>query len=171
MIDETSGFEWSGQRHQSRSGRDRKDINDFIHVEVSGSLVLPSSCPSLSWPTRASPLGGANPLDLLISPVSLGIVAGLLIGKQLGVTLASFLTVKLGLAELPDGIAWKHISGASWLGAIGFTMSLFVASLAFRNSDLLAQAKLASLFTSLIAGLGGYLVLRLASRQSATDDQ
>ena len=111
------------------------------------------------------PLGGANPLDMLISPVGLGIITGLLIGKQLGITLATFLTVKLGLAELPEGVGWVHVYGASWLGAIGFTMSLFVASLAFRNSELQAQAKLAILLASLIAGVGGYLVLRLASRR------
>ena len=115
------------------------------------------------------PLGGTNPFDLLLSPVSLGIIAGLLIGKQLGITLFTLLTVKLDLAELPEGVRWWHVYGASWLGAIGFTMSLFVASLAFRNSELQAQAKLAILLASLIAGVGGYLVLRLASRKPATE--
>ncbi len=112
------------------------------------------------------PLLGSNVLDLLVTPVSLGIILGLIIGKQVGITLFAFVTVKLGLADLPEGLSWKQIYGASWLGGIGFTMSLFVASLAFGNAPLLAQAKLAILVASLIAGLGGFLVLRLAGSES-----
>ena len=114
-------------------------------------------------------LGGGNVLDLLFRPVSLGIILGLIVGKQLGVTFFSYVVVKLGLADLPEGVSWRHIYGASWLAAIGFTMSLFVASLAFQETELLAQAKAAILVASLIAAVGGYLVLRFVARPLPED--
>ena len=94
------------------------------------------------------------------NPVSVGIVAGLVIGKQIGITLSSWLAVKIGLAVLPPGISWRQIYGVSWLGGIGFTMSLFIASLAFGESALLTSAKLGVLTASLIAGITGWILLQ-----------
>ena len=99
----------------------------------------------------------------LASPVSMGVFAGLLLGKQVGVTLFAWLVVRAGVTPLPSGMAWRHVYGASWLAGIGFTMSLFVAGLAFDDDGLLTQAKLAILATSVVAGVGGYLILRGAS--------
>ena len=79
-------------------------------------------------------------------------------GKQIGITLGAWLVVRAGLAALPDGVSWRHIYGGAWLGGIGFTMSLFVADLAFGESSL-ALAKIGILAASVIAGVGGYLVL------------
>jgi NhaA family Na+:H+ antiporter len=93
-------------------------------------------------------------------PVVLGILIGLVVGKQVGITLAAWLVVRAGLATLPDGVTWRHIYGAAWLGGIGFTMSLFVADLAFGDAPSLALAKVGILAASILAGLGGYLVLR-----------
>ena len=105
----------------------------------------------------------------LTSPVSLGIIFGLVIGKQIGITLFSWLIVKSGLADLPYGVTWRHIYGVSWLAGIGFTMSLFISSLAFGGSDQLETAKFGILVASLIAGITGYFILRyLASPQAAT---
>jgi NhaA family Na+:H+ antiporter len=100
------------------------------------------------------------------TPVSIGVAAGLLLGKQLGITTFAWVLVRSGLAKLPSGVGWRHIYGAAWLGAIGFTMSLFVANLAFADQAMLGQAKLAVLATSLVAGIGGYLVLRSAPAQT-----
>ena len=108
------------------------------------------------------PLGGGI-ADALTSPVSLGIVAGLVIGKQLGITLFAWLAVKGGISELPEGIRWRHVYGAGWLAGIGFTMSLFISDLAFSDGSLVEAAKLGILVASLIAGVVGWTILRGAS--------
>ena len=105
------------------------------------------------------PLGGGF-AEALTDPVSLGIVAGLVLGKQLGVTLFAWLAVKFGLSELPHGIGWRHIYGAGWLAGIGFTMSLFITDLAFSDDALVDSAKLGILAASLIAGVVGWAILR-----------
>lgn len=99
----------------------------------------------------------------LLNPVSLGIVAGLLIGKQLGITLFAWLAVKSGISEMPAGVTWLHIYGAGWLAGIGFTMSLFISDLAFADSPLLDVAKLGILTASLIAGIAGWSIIRRTS--------
>jgi Na+:H+ antiporter, NhaA family len=108
------------------------------------------------------PIGG----DLAATasePAVLGVLLGLVVGKQVGITLAGWLVVRAGLAALPDGVTWRHIYGAAWLGGIGFTMSLFVADLAFGDSQALDFAKIGVLAASVVAGLGGYLILRSVS--------
>jgi Na+:H+ antiporter, NhaA family len=109
------------------------------------------------------PLGGGGIADALTSPVALGIVVGLVVGKQLGITLFAWLAVKSGVSELPRGIGWRHVYGAAWLAGIGFTMSLFITDLAFSNGSLVAAAKLGILAASLIAGVVGWTILRGAS--------
>ena len=102
--------------------------------------------------------------ELLLSPVSIGIILGLIIGKQVGVTLFSYLAVRLRLAGLPGGVTWKQVYGVSILAGIGFTMSLFIADLAFEDNEiLLEQAKAAILVASLIAGIWGALFLYLTN--------
>jgi NhaA family Na+:H+ antiporter len=108
-------------------------------------------------------LGGAfdiSPESPATPWVMAGVATGLLLGKPLGITLASWLAVRSGLAALPDGVTWGHIHGAAWLGGIGFTMSLFIASLAFADERLLTAAKLGILLASALAGLIGSLFLR-----------
>ncbi len=94
------------------------------------------------------------------SSVVWGVLLGLIIGKQVGITTFAWLAVRLGLADLPDGLMWRHIYGASWLAGIGFTMSLFVGGLAFGNGALLTQTKIGILAASLISGLVGWMILR-----------
>jgi NhaA family Na+:H+ antiporter len=106
---------------------------------------------------------GENFAATLLNPVSLGIVAGLLLGKQFGITLFAWLAVKSGISEVPRGVGWLHIYGAGWLAGIGFTMSLFISDLAFTNSPLLDVAKLGILTASLIAGVVGWSVIRRTS--------
>ncbi|ARA93616.1 Na+/H+ antiporter NhaA [Rhodothermaceae bacterium RA] len=97
--------------------------------------------------------------------VTLGIILGLVIGKQIGVTLFSWLAVRLGLAQLPGGISWRQIYGVSALCGIGFTMSLFIANLAFDSAAVLDSAKIGILSASLISGLLGWFLL---TRQPVT---
>jgi NhaA family Na+:H+ antiporter len=103
---------------------------------------------------------GGDFLAAITSPISLGIIFGLIVGKQIGITLFSWLVVKSRLADLPEGVGWRHIYGVSWLAGIGFTMSLFISSLAFGDSPMLETAKFGILFASLIAGIGGFFMLR-----------
>jgi NhaA family Na+:H+ antiporter len=94
-------------------------------------------------------------------PVSLGIVLGLFFGKQVGITLTSWIAVKTGQAELPPGVTLGHLYGASILGGIGFTMSIFVGGLAFPEGPLLSAAKLGILAASAVSGVIGFAVLKL----------
>jgi NhaA family Na+:H+ antiporter len=96
-------------------------------------------------------------------PVTLGVFVDLVVGKQIGVLLGAWLATRLGLSELPDGVTWPQIYGVGWLAGLGFTMSLFVADLAFASpgeSLTLAAAKVGVLAASVVAGAGGWLVLR-----------
>lgn len=101
-------------------------------------------------------------LEKLFSPLSLGIAAGLLIGKPLGITLFSWLTIRLGYARLPAGVRFNQIMAVSVLCGIGFTMSIFITLLAFSGGDaeLITYAKLGILLASGLAALLGYLALR-----------
>lgn len=92
-------------------------------------------------------------------PIAYGVLLGLLLGKPIGITLASRLSVRVRLATLPRGVSWKHIHGAAWLGGIGFTMSLFMAALSFTDEAQLASAKLAIFAASLCAGIIGSILL------------
>ncbi len=102
----------------------------------------------------------ASPTAMLGHPVALGVVAGLVLGKSAGITLFAWGSVRLGLAALPGDARWPQLHGVAWLAGIGFTMSLFIAGLAFGEGELLSVAKLAILVASIVACLGGMLVLR-----------
>jgi Na+:H+ antiporter, NhaA family len=91
----------------------------------------------------------------LTSNVTIGVLVGLVIGKFAGISGFSWIAIRLGLARLPAGVQWKHLLGAAWLGGIGFTMSLFIAQLAFRDPVIVEQAKLGILLGSATsAGIG-----------------
>ncbi|MFX0052453.1 MAG: Na+/H+ antiporter NhaA [Candidatus Hermodarchaeota archaeon] len=99
-------------------------------------------------------------LNMFFQPITLGIIIGLVFGKQIGIFLFSWISVKIGLTELPSGLTWGHVYGGAWLGGIGFTMSLFIASLALIDPTNLIMAKIGIIVGSLISGLIGYLILR-----------
>jgi Na+:H+ antiporter, NhaA family len=97
----------------------------------------------------------------LLSANSAGIIAGLLLGKPLGITLLSFLAVTAGMCRLPSDLKWSHIFGAGLLGGIGFTMSIFITNLAFTgNAGAINASKMAILAASLAAGVLGFVWLR-----------
>lgn len=104
---------------------------------------------------------GNMSLDMLISPVPVGIALGLILGKPIGVMLFSFIAVKLKLAQLPDGVGWRQIAPVAVMCGIGFTMSMFIASLAFEHADPMFGdlARLGTLIGSFMAALVGYFWL------------
>ena len=96
--------------------------------------------------------------------IAVGVVVGLIIGKPLGITAAALGAVKSGIAELPDDVGWTSLLGYACLAGIGFTMSLFIAMLAFDETGLVNAAKSGILAGSLLAGIAGAIFLRIASR-------
>jgi len=105
----------------------------------------------------------------LADPVVMGVALGLLVGKQVGISVTAWLVVRAGLASLPTGVSWAQLYGAAWVCGIGFTMSLFIASLAYGSSEALELAKVGILGASVIAGVGGYLLLRWRSPDPTPD--
>lgn len=102
-------------------------------------------------------------MEGLGSTLGLGIIIGLVAGKFLGINLLSFLAVKLKISSLPQNSSWMHMSGVGLLAGIGFTMSIFIALLSFKNHiNIQNEAKFAILIASLIAAVSGYLVLKFS---------
>jgi NhaA family Na+:H+ antiporter len=115
--------------------------------------------PLFAFANAGVPLGsGFN--QLLSSPVTWGVVAGLIVGKPIGITVFAWLAVRTGIAIMPGAISWRHIGGVACLGGIGFTISLFIAELAFADNPLGDAARIGILVGSVIAGAVGYAVLR-----------
>ncbi len=101
----------------------------------------------------------------LVSPLGYGIIVGLFFGKTIGVTLFSWIAVKTKLAELPSLANWKHIVGLGMLAGVGFTMSIFIAMLSFKdNNYLIQESKFAILCASVFSGLVGFLFLKLIKK-------
>ncbi|MDQ3633886.1 MAG: Na+/H+ antiporter NhaA [Acidobacteriota bacterium] len=103
---------------------------------------------------------GSDWFSSLSTPNSLGIMTGLLFGKVIGITVLSFIAVKLDICRLPIGLKWSHILGAGFLAGVGFTMSIFITNLAFKTSpELINSSKISILLASIISGVVGYLWL------------
>lgn len=135
-------------------------LEHFLHKPVA-FLILP-----IFTLANTGIIIGSNWADALSSSNSLGIVAGLVIGKPLGITILVFIAVLLGISKLPSDLNWRHIFGAGLLGGIGFTMSIFITNLAFTGeSDLINSSKIAILLASLTAGTFGFLWLRFFGDQ------
>jgi NhaA family Na+:H+ antiporter len=106
----------------------------------------------------------------LLSPNSLGILLGLVVGKPVGIVLFSFAAVAIGICRLPLDLAWRHVLGAGLLGGIGFTMSIFITNLAYTGqADVIASSKMAILMASLTAGLIGFTWLKFMGAPLASD--
>jgi NhaA family Na+:H+ antiporter len=95
---------------------------------------------------------------------TLAVILGLAVGKPLGITGAALAAVRFRLAMLPDGVSWMALHGCAWLGGIGFTMSLFIAALAFEGTPLLDSAKVGILSGSLVSAVVGAIILRRGTR-------
>lgn len=121
--------------------------------------------PIFAFANAGVAISGEAISDAISSTVTIGIFLGLFVGKQIGVLLASWIAVKLNIAALPANVSWRQIYGAGILAGIGFTMSLFITELSFgRGDEAIDLAKIGILSASLIAGVFGYLFLRLATR-------
>jgi len=105
--------------------------------------------------------------DVLFHPITLGIVFGLFVGKQLGVIAATYLARAAGWVTLPNGVSALQYYGATLLTGVGFTMSLFIGNLAFVAAENLAEVKIGVLAGSLISGIVGYIILRAGTRNTA----
>jgi Na+:H+ antiporter, NhaA family len=125
-----------------------------LHTWVAFGIVPIFALANAGVPLSLEGISGAG------LPVVLGIVLGLVVGKPLGLIGLSWVVVHTGVAALPEGVRWAHIVGAGCLAGLGFTMSLFIATLGFGESQLLEAAKLGILTASLIAGLLGFTLLR-----------
>ncbi|HXV39532.1 MAG TPA: Na+/H+ antiporter NhaA [Steroidobacteraceae bacterium] len=138
------------------------DFERALHPWVAFGVL-----PLFAFANAGVPLAGVNASQLL-HPVSIGIVGGLVIGKPVGILALSWLAVRLRLATLPGGVGWGLLAGASLLCGIGFTMSLFIASLAFEQGGgaYLGLERIGILSGSLVAGAAGWLLLRRMLRDA-----
>lgn len=107
----------------------------------------------------------------ILSSVTLGVAVGLIVGKMIGITLLSWVAVRLGFAHALKELTWRHKIGVSLLSGIGFTVALFITELAFEGGNLVEEAKVGILAASLFAGLAGYGVLRLVPPPSNSDTE
>ncbi len=115
--------------------------------------------PVFAFANAGVTLGNLSLSDIF-GPISIGIALGLFIGKQLGIMSFVWIAVKTGMAELPRGLTWAHLYGASLLAGIGFTMSLFIGTLAWTGTEQAASLRVGVLLGSIASGLLGYFVLR-----------
>ncbi len=132
-------------------------IENLIHPWVYFILI-----PIFAFANAGLTLKGINLSDSITSYLTLGIVFGLLIGKPLGMTLFSYLSVKMNMASLPSGVTWLHILGVSVLGGIGFTMSIFISFLSFPDPLMLNDAKIGITLGSSLSAIVGLGILGFA---------
>lgn len=128
-------------------------LQHFLHKPIAFMILPLFALANTGIALTGNWLGG------LATSNSLGIFAGLVVGKPLGIVLFGFLAIKIGLSQLPNDVSWKHIIGAGFLGGIGFTMSIFITLLAFDNLEIIQYSKISILLSSLIAGTIGFLIL------------
>jgi NhaA family Na+:H+ antiporter len=139
-------------------------LESELHLMVAYLVI-----PLFALANAAIPVDLASISVALSNPVTLGVICGLLFGKWLGIVGASWLAVRLKIATLPVGLNLTHLTGVGLLGGIGFTMSIFVADLAYASQpDLLLMAKTGVLLASLMAGVGGYCWLFFTSNTEPT---
>lgn len=140
-------------------------LEHFLHKPVA-FLILP-----IFALANTGVLIGASWATNIVSSNSLGIMSGLILGKPVGIVLLSFVAVSVGICRLPLDLSWRHVLGAGFLGGIGFTMSIFISNLAFvGNADIINASKMAILLASLIAGITGFLWLKLFTQPKDADN-
>ena len=137
-------------------------LEDALYPLVS-YLIIPIFALANSGVNIAQGSAGSS----LFNPVTIGIITGLFLGKQLGITSFAWLTVKLGWAQLPDQVKWSQVWGIACLAGIGFTMSLFITNLAFVDSILLYQAKMGIILGSILSATIGVIIILLVSKRSS----
>src|SRR5271169_591914 len=144
-------FEQLVNATEADSERITRKLNDWVSF-----LVLPLFALSNAGVT----FSGGSLNELLASRIAWGVLLGLVIGKPVGIVGFSKLAVKLGWARLPAGVNWMQMAAVGFLAGIGFTVSIFIDSLAFKDPRYLREAKIAILVASVVAGVVGYFALR-----------
>ena len=138
-------------------------LQHFLHKPVAFIIL-----PVFALANTAIIMSG-NISEILTENYSLGIALGLIIGKPLGIFLITFIAVKIGLCKLPSDLNWKSVLGVGFLGGIGFTMSIFITLLAFKNETVINNAKFIILLSSLVAGVLGFVFLKVTLKESHTE--
>ncbi len=141
------------------------ELEDDLHTSVAFGVL-----PLFAFVNSGINLSGLT-LDYVFHPVPLGIIAGLFIGKQLGIWIFCRLAAMLGIFRLPEALNWRMIYGVSLLCGVGFTMSLFIGSLAFEETgaNRMFDERLGIIIGSLLSGITGYLVLRFVLPEKAEE--
>jgi NhaA family Na+:H+ antiporter len=153
-------------------------IMPLFALANAGVTLLPSAEAAVNAATRAAAAAGTavasgagviahmTIAQMLVQPVSLGVIAGLFLGKPIGIFLTSWLAIRIGIGVKPRGVSWGALLGAGSLGGIGFTMSLFIADLGLRAGTLLTEAKIGFLTASLASGIVGSAILLITGKKA-----
>ena len=104
--------------------------------------------------------------EAVASPITIGVAVGLLVGNPLGIMGLTWLAVRVGLGQLPSGVRWRHVLGVGFLAGIGFTVAIFISGIAFDDRAVVDQAKMGIFGASIVAGVAGYLFLRIAGARA-----
>lgn len=136
-------------------------MQHFLHVPVAYFIL-----PVFALANTAIIISGGFS-SIISEPLSIGIIAGLTLGKPLGVFLFSFVLVKMKLSVLPDDVSFGQILGAGMMAGIGFTMSIFITLLAFENPEYIDLSKISIMIASLLSGIMGYLTLKASAGKKA----
>lgn len=152
------------QGHDEEGHSPLRHLEHLLHPWVAFGIL-----PVFAFANAGVSLAGMSFADLL-NPVTLGIALGLFVGKQVGVFGLTWVAVKTGIGRMPDGADWRQFYGMSLLTGIGFTMSLFIGTLAFSTQGYDAAVRLGVLLGSLMSAVAGYLVLRFATSDRVYSD-
>jgi NhaA family Na+:H+ antiporter len=156
----TEGEGFSAHWYRTRQALARERVSPLERLEHAlhpwTSFVV---IPIFALANAGVPLSGEDLSAAVTSRISLGVVFGLVVGKLLGILFFAWGAERLGFAEIPSGVSWSQLTGVAALGGIGFTVSLFIAELAFGGTDLLDQAKVGVLAASVVAAAMGWLLL------------
>ncbi len=140
-----------------------KLLEHELHLWVAFAIL-----PMFAFANAGVSLAGMG-LDSLTEPVTLGIILGLFVGKQVGVFGMLYLTIRVGWAQMPTNANWPQLYGVAALAGIGFTMSLFIGGLAFQHAGFEAPIRMGVLVGSIVSGIVGFAVIRIASKKRAAD--
>lgn len=140
--------------NQTRVLSPLEKLENNLHIPVNYFIMPIFALANTNISFESSMLNG------LLTPLGLGIILGLFFGKTLGIGIFSWVAVKLKWAHLPAGAGWKHLIGLGMLAGIGFTMSIFIALLSFKDIEQIAEAKFAILTASIFSGVAGFCFLK-----------
>lgn len=149
---------------RTRGGHKTSPLHELEHKLH--PWVVFAIMPVFAFANAGVSLSGLS-LAALTAPIPLGIALGLFAGKQVGVFGFSWLAARAGLCRLPDGVSWMQIYGAALLAGVGFTMSLFIGTLAFQDPEHATAVRLGVLSGSILSAIAGYVVLRFAAAPEA----